>query len=77
VFLIGITLIIYDPLVTIAGAVIFVGGYLILFRITKPKLSQNSMRISKRNQQRLRDLNEGFGDIKIVILVKKEEYFIQ
>ncbi|MEL0659748.1 ABC transporter ATP-binding protein [Psychromonas arctica] len=77
VFLIGITLIIYDPLVTIAGAVLFVGGYLIVFRITKPKLSQNSMRISKGNQQRLRHLNEGFGDIKNVILLNKEEYFIQ
>lgn len=77
VFLVGITLIVYNPFITIAGTILFVGGYLIVFRITKPKLSQNSTRISKGNQQRLRHLNEGFGDIKNVILLNKEEYFIQ
>ena len=74
--LIVITLITYNPYVTIGGGVLFISGYLSVFYFAKPRLSRNSVRISKANQERVRSLNEGFEGIKNVLLLNKQNYFI-
>ena len=75
VLLIIVTLVVYDPVITVSGAVLFVGGYMLVFRIARPRLSRNSILISKANQQRVRTLNEGFEGIKNVLLLNKQEHF--
>ena len=75
VSLIVITLFTYNPLVTLGGAALFVSGYVSVFFLSKSRLTRNSQLISKANQERVRNLNEGFEGIKDVLLLNKQRYF--
>jgi len=77
IFLITLTLLIYNPIVSIGGALLCIVGYYILFVFSKSKLSNNSLQISSSNQLRIKCLNEGFEGVKQVILSDKSSFYVK
>ena len=68
---------IYDPKVAIIGLVVFAIAYFFLFRVVKVRLQNNGTAISNVNEQRYRLMNEGFGGIKDILLLGRENFFIK
>ena len=66
----------FDPLVAIIGLSAFALAYLILYKLVRKKLHQNGQIISRVTESRFRLMNEGFGGIKDVLLLGRDEYFI-
>ncbi|SFR49276.1 ABC transporter ATP-binding protein [Thiomicrospira sp. ALE5] len=74
--LMSIGLIIYDPIVALAGLLIFAFAYIVLYRLVRVRLQRNSRIISDLSTQRFRLMNEGFGGIKDVLLLGRKQDFI-
>jgi HlyD family secretion protein len=68
-------LFITDPLITIIGISAFGVIYLLIFRIVRSRLSKQGEAISLLQGKRFKLMNEGFGSIRDVILLKKDEVF--
>ena len=66
----------FDPLVAIIGLSAFALAYLILYKLVRKKLHQNGQIISRVTESRFRLMNEGFGGIKDVLLLGRDEDFI-
>ncbi|NIY94220.1 ABC transporter ATP-binding protein [Vibrio diazotrophicus] len=75
IILIITTLVIYDPVVALSGAALFIFGYAIIFQFARPRLARNSIILSKYSQNRIKTLNEAFEGIKNVLLFDKQDYF--
>lgn len=75
-FLICISIFIYDPIVALAGVSVFTTAYLILFRSVRRRLQDNGKKISEVSQQRFHLMNEGFGGIKDILILGRDEEFI-
>jgi len=67
----------YNPLVALIIFAIFGTSYSILFIIVRSRLLLNGRIITKVNEDRFRLMNEGFGGIKDVLLLGKEDSFIK
>lgn len=76
IFFMSISLFVYDPIVAITGLFFFLSAYFILFKIVRGRLQNNGETISIVNEQRFRLMNEGFGGIKDVLLLGRDEDFI-
>ena len=76
VLLMGISIFLYDPLVALIGLSIIATSYLILFRFVKKKLFTNGVAISTVVEDRFRLMNEGFGGIKDILLLGKQDYYV-
>ncbi len=76
IFFISFTIFIYDPKVALIGLLVFVTAYLILFKLVRKRLENNGEAISIVNEQRFRLMNEGFGGIKDVLLMGRDNDFI-
>ena len=76
IFFMSISLFVYDPKVAIIGLLVFFVAYIILFRLVRGYLQNNGETISIVNEQRFRLMNEGFGGIKDVLLLGRDEDFI-
>ncbi|MFW3355554.1 ABC transporter ATP-binding protein [Aliarcobacter butzleri] len=72
----SIIMFIYNPIVALAGIVIFSLAYLILYKIVKKRLQENGRNISTLSTERFGLMNEGFGGIKDILLLGKSEYFV-
>jgi ATP-binding cassette, subfamily B, bacterial PglK len=68
---------IYNPKVAIIGFIIFSGVYFILYTVVRMRLQHNGEAISQMNEQRFRLMNEGFGGIKDVLLLGRDNDFIK
>lgn len=68
-------LVIYDPRVAVAGLLIFLLAYIVLFKVVRKRLSDNGKRISRMNALRYKLMNEGFGGIKDVLLLGRQGLF--
>ncbi len=66
----------FDPLVAIIGLSAFALAYWILYKLVRKKLHQNGQIISRVTESRFRLMNEGFGGIKDVLLLGRDEDFI-
>lgn len=75
--LMSLTIFIYDPKVAIIGLSVFSVAYYILFKIVRIRLRNNGSAISEVNEQRFRLMNEGFGGIKDVLLLGRDNDFIK
>ncbi len=73
---ISIAIFIYNPLVTLIGLLIFFAAYFLLFSIVKRKLDTNGKLISEVAKERFTLMNEGFGAIKDIQLLGREQSFI-
>lgn len=70
-------LFLYDPIVAIAGLVLFGLTYLFLFKYVRKSLNANGERISEAHSVRYRLINEGLGGVKDIILLDRQEPFIK
>tara|TARA_Y200000002_G_scaffold382927_1_gene402093 strand:+ start:622 stop:2418 length:1797 start_codon:yes stop_codon:yes gene_type:complete len=75
--LMSISISIYDPKVAIMGLSAFAIGYFILFIAVRMRLKRNGEAISKVDEERYRLMNEGFGGIKDVLLLGRNNDFIK
>ena len=76
VFLLSLSIFIYNPKVAMIGISIFVVTYIILFRIVRMRLASFGKATSDVTEQRFRLMNEGFGGIKDVLLLGRDADFI-
>lgn len=67
----------YDPLVAVIGMVIFAVAYFVLYKLVRKLLQRNGKLISDVYEQRFRLMNEGFGGIKDVLLLGRDDDFIK
>lgn len=67
---------IYNPVVALAGVSILSIAYFTLFSIVKNKLARNGILISEYSKKRFSLMNEGFGAIKELQILGRENYFI-
>jgi HlyD family secretion protein len=72
----SISIFIFDPMVAIVGFVIFTLSYYSIFKIVSHTLLKNGRSISEMYEQRFRLMNEGFGGIKDVLLLGRDNHFI-
>ena len=72
-----ISIFIYDPKVAIIGITIFAVVYLILFKVVKSHLERNGKAISEIFSKRYRLNNEGFGGIKDLLLMGRDDNYIK
>lgn len=73
----SIAILAYDPKVALTGLALFALAYFILFNIVRKRLQYNGQAISTVHEQRFRLMNEGFGGIKDVLLLGRNDDFIQ
>lgn len=73
---ISISIIIYNPIVALAGLLMFSLGYLLMYKFVRKSLVLNGRRLSSVATNRFRLMNEGFGGIKDVLLLNRNRDFI-
>ncbi|QEA40080.1 ABC transporter ATP-binding protein [Pistricoccus aurantiacus] len=77
VLFMAIAIFIYNPVVALAGIVIFVAAYLLLYRTVRRRLIINGQSISVTQQTRFKLMAEGFGGIKDVLLLGRQDIFVE
>ncbi len=75
-FLMSLSIFFYDPKVALIGLSIFAISYFFLFKGVRNRLNKNGIAISKVNEERFRLMNEGFGGIKDLLLMGRDNDFI-
>ena len=73
----GLTIFVYDSKVAIIGLVVFAIAYFIIFKVVRVRLQRNGRVVSQMNEQRFRLMNEGFGGIKDILLLGRDDDFIK
>ncbi|EGK13985.1 ABC transporter ATP-binding protein [Psychrobacter sanguinis] len=73
---IAVSILIYNPIVAIAGLIMFASGYLLMYKFVRKALVLNGKRLSSVATNRFRLMNEGFGGIKDVLLLNRNKDFI-
>ncbi|HSP31178.1 MAG TPA: ABC transporter ATP-binding protein [Halomonas sp.] len=75
--LMSIAIFIYNPLVAVAGLILFSVAYLLLYRTVRRHLIRNGKTISNAQQQRFKLMGEGFGGIKDALLLGRQPLFTE
>ncbi len=75
--LISVSILIYNPIIAIVGLFIFALAYFLLYKLVRKKLVSNGQKISQVSTERFRLMNEGFGGIKDVLLLNRNQDFIK
>lgn len=76
-FFMSTAIFVYDPLVAVTGLAVFLGAYLVLYKLVRKVLHRNGQNISNVQELRFRLMNEGFGGIKDVLLLGRDDDFIR
>jgi len=76
-FFMALGIFIYDPKVAIIGLTVFIIAYFILFKLVRVRLQRNGAAISELNEERFRLMSEGFGGIKDLLLLGRNNDFIK
>lgn len=71
----SLTIFIFNPSVALSGALIFSLAYFFIYRLAKRQLAINGKKISQENQSRLQLMSEGFGGIKEILLLGRQQLF--
>lgn len=66
----------YNPYIAIVGILIFSSSYYILFKTVRKRLHNNGKIISETTSERYKLMNEGFGGIKEILLLGKQDFFV-
>lgn len=66
-----------NPVVAIAGVVVFGFAYLVLYGTVRKRLTRNGKTITRSNHLRFKLMNEGFGGIKDTLLLGRQADFNQ
>ncbi|WP_020681719.1 ABC transporter ATP-binding protein [Marinobacterium rhizophilum] len=75
--LMAMALFIYNPLVAIAGLLIFCSAYLLLYRTVRRRLMANGNSVTQSQRERFKFMSEGFGGIKDVLLLGRQDIFTE
>lgn len=67
---------IYNPLIAMVGVVLFVSGYVIIYKLIRSRITIYGEHISSTSTERFRLMNEGFGGIKDILLYNRSRHFI-
>ena len=74
-FFILCAIFIYNPEVAMVGAGVFALAYYILYKTVRRKLAASGVEISQSQRQRFKLMSEGFGGIKDVLLLGRQQIF--
>src|SRR5690606_4698757 len=70
-------LFIFNPVVTVSAMLIFSMAYVLLYKVVRSRLAENGKRISEASTRRYKLMAEGFGGIKDLLLLGRQQDFIQ
>ncbi|MCC1495744.1 ABC transporter ATP-binding protein [Alcanivorax sp. 1008] len=73
--LMAVAIFIFNPAVAITGLTLFAVAYLTMYRIVRQKLIRNGGIITSSQRLRFKLMGEGFGGIKDVLLLGRQEIF--
>lgn len=73
--LMSIAIFLYNPLVAVAGLLIYSVVYFLLYRTVRRRLIRNGRTISVAQYQRFKLMGEGFGGIKDALLLGRQQLF--
>lgn len=73
---ISVGIFIYNPLIASVGVVLFVSGYLIIYKLIRKRIMLYGQHVSTTSTDRFRLMNEGFGGIKDVLLYNRSHDFV-
>jgi ATP-binding cassette, subfamily B, bacterial PglK len=71
----SLTILIYNPVVAVSGVVIFATTYLLLYKTVRRFLIANGRRISQAQTKRFKLMTEGFGGIKDLLLLRRQDTY--
>lgn len=74
---ISMSIFLYDPIIAIAGLLIFICAYISFYKLVRKHLQENGEEMSQVYTQRFRLMNEGFGGIKDVLLLNRRYDFVE
>ncbi|PRY67362.1 ABC transporter ATP-binding protein [Halomonas ventosae] len=70
-----LAVLVYNPLVAITGVLIFGSAYILLYKTVRRFLVSNGRRVSRAQASQFRLMSEGFGGIKDLLLLHRQEHF--
>jgi len=77
VALMSLALIIYNPLVALVGVSVFGGAYYFIFKFVRARIVRNGRIVTASQKIRFKMMGEGFGGVKDVILLGRQDIFCQ
>ena len=75
-FFLSLSIFLYNPVVALTGVGVFLFAYLVLYKVIQKKLQSNGQVLSEVSTTRFRLLNEGLGGIKDVLLLGRNQDFM-
>ena len=75
VVLMSLALLIYNPLVALVGVSVFGGAYFFIFKFVRARVVRNGRTVTASQKVRFKLMGEGFGGVKDVILLGRQEIF--
>ena len=76
-FFMSVAIFIFNPKIMIAGLAIFGCAYVLLYNLVKVRLTRNGTIVSNASLQRYKLMSEGFGGIKEILLLGRQQDFIE
>lgn len=73
----SLAIVIFNPTIAITGLAVFALSYLTIYKLVRSKLARNGPAISETSIQRFKLMSEGFGGIKDVLLLGRQQDFVQ
>jgi ABC-type multidrug transport system fused ATPase/permease subunit len=71
----ALAIFLYNPLVAVAGLLLFSSAYILLYTTVRRRLVRNGRHISEAQQMRFKLMGEGFGGIKDALLLGRQKIF--
>lgn len=75
--LISAAVISYNPIIALVGLLMFGTCYVVIYQLIRKRIIANGANISSTNTQRFRLMNEGFGGIKDILILGRNQHFTQ
>src|SRR5690606_14408224 len=72
----GIAILVYNPMVALAGIGLFTGVYWSLYHVVRPALARYGRKASASQAVRFKLMSEGFGGIKDILLLGRQKHFV-
>lgn len=77
ILFISISIFIYDPLIAVVGVSVIGMAYILIYQNVKNILKNNGVMISTSSSARFKLMNEGFGGIKDLLLLNRQEKYVK
>lgn len=73
---ISVSIFIYNPIIASIGIILFVSGYILIYKVIRNRITLYGDNISTTSTDRFRLMNEGFGGIKDLLLYNRSSEFV-